>query len=75
LVLAEQGGIAPEVFVDEAETAVVGMPGAGHVVSKGQQLGEALHRRPWMRLVVERIPIPRPDLGLVCAPVDGSGGG
>jgi hypothetical protein len=75
LVLAEQGGIAPEVFVDEAETAVVGMPGAGHVVSQGQQLGEALHRRPRMRLVVERIPIPRPDLGLVCAPADGSGGG
>ena len=44
LLLGDGGGIAAAVLVDQAELAVIGVPGAGGVEAQGEVLGEAQHR-------------------------------
>jgi hypothetical protein len=74
LAFAEGGGIAPEVFVDEAHGPVIGVAGGDRVVAQGQQLGELGHRGPGM-IVKQRVGAMRASLGADLANGRGWGGG
>ena len=53
--LAFGGWIAPALLVNEAQLAVIGVPGAGRVEMQGEVFGEAQHRGIRVRVIIERI--------------------